>query len=100
MKVLQQQINVTYGFPGQVQGVDEVLVQNERLYPVQAISEQTLMNSRSDLEGYIASVESAQVAIRKAQENLDDTIIYTLMNGRVSLDDIAVGSYAMAGNTT
>ena len=159
MKVLQQQINVTYGFPGQVQGIDEVQVRskvngtvvekyikggdrvqigqplfkidsrsyetallsakadlnkaesnlrraqdtlnrNERLYLVQAISEQTLMNSRSDLDGYIASVEAAQVAIRKAQENLDDTIVYAPMTGRVSLDDVAVGSYAMAGNTT
>lgn len=159
MKVLQQPINVTYGFPGQVQGVEEVHVRskingtvvekyikggdrvqvgqplfkidsrpyetallsakadlnkaesnlrraqdtldrNERLYLVQAISEQTLMNSRSDLDGYVASVEAAQVAIRKAQENLDDTIVYAPMTGRVSLDDVAVGSYAMAGNTT
>lgn len=158
MKVLQQPINVTYDFPGQVQGIDEVQVRskingtvvekyikggdrvqagqalfkidsrpyetallsaqadlskaesnlrraqdtldrNERLYLVQAISEQTLMNSRADLDGYIASVEAAQVAIRKAQENLDDTIVYAPMTGRVSLDDVAVGTYAMAGST-
>ena len=159
MKVLQQPINVTYGFPGQVQGVDEIQVRskvngtvvekyikggdrvqvgqalfkidsrqyetallsakadlnkaesnlrraqdtlnrNERLYMVQAISEQTLVNSRSDLDGYVAAVEAAQVAIRKAQENLDDTIVYAPMTGRVSLDDVAVGTYAMAGSTT
>lgn len=158
MKVLQQPINVTYDFPGQIQGIDEVQVRskingtvvekyikggdrvqagqalfkidsrpyetallsaqadlskaesnlrraqdtldrNERLYLVQAISEQTLMNSRADLDGYIASVEAAQVAIRKAQENLDDTIVYAPMTGRVSLDDVAVGTYAMAGST-
>lgn len=159
MKVLQQPINVTYDFPGQVQGVDEIQVRskvngtvvekyikggdrvqvgqalfkidsrqyetallsakadlnkaesnlrraqdtlnrNERLYMVQAISEQTLVNSRSDLDGYVAAVEAAQVAIRKAQENLDDTIVYAPMTGRVSLDDVAVGTYAMAGSTT
>lgn len=159
MKVLQQPINVTYGFPGQVQGVDEVQVRskvngavvekyikggdrvqigqalfkidprpyetallsaqadlskaesnlrraqdtlnrNERLYLVQAISEQTLVNSRADLDGYVAAVEAAQVSIRKAQENLDDTIVYAPMTGRVSLDDVAVGTYATAGNTT
>ena len=159
MKVVQQTTKVTYGFPGQVQGIDEVqirskvngtvvekyiqggdrvragqalfkidsrpyetallsakadlnkaesnlrhaqdtLSRNERLYQVQAISEQTLANSRTDLDGYVAAVESAQVAIRKAEESLDDTVVYAPMSGRVSLDDVAVGTYAMAGSTT
>ena len=159
MKVLRQTTKVTYGFPGQVQGIDEIQIRskingavvekyikggdrvqagqalfkidsrpyetallsakadlnkaesnvrraqdtlnrNERLYLVQAISEQTLINSRADLDGYVAAVESAQVAIRKAQENLDDTIVYAPMTGRVSLDDVAIGTYAMAGSTT
>ena len=158
MKVLHQTINVTHGFPGQVQGVDEVQIRskvngtvvekyikggdrvqigqalfkidsrpyetallsakadlskaqsnlrraqdtfnrNEQLYQMQAIAEQTLVNSREDLDGYIAALDAAQVAIRKAQENLDDTIVYAPMDGRVSLDDVAVGTYAMAGST-
>ncbi len=159
MKVLQQTTKVTYGFPGQIQGTDEVQIRskvngavvekyiqggeevyagqklfkidsrsyetallsaeadlnkaksnlrraqdtynrNEQLYQMQAIAEQTLVNSREDLDGYVAAVEAAQVAIRKAQENLDDTIVYAPMDGRVSLDDVAVGTYAMAGSTT
>lgn len=158
MKVLHQTINVTHGFPGQIQGIDEVQVRskvngtvvekyikggdrvqvgqalfkidsrpyetallsakadlnkaqsnlrraqdtfnrNEQFYQMQAIAEQTLVNSREDLDGYVAAVEAAQVAIRKAQENLDDTIVYAPMTGRVSLDDVAVGTYAMAGST-
>ena len=158
MKVLHQTINVTHGFPGQVQGVDEVQIRskvngtvvekyikggdrvqvgqalfkidsrpyetallsaeadlnkaqsnlrraqdtfnrNEQLYQMQAIAEQTLVNSREDLDGYIAALDAAQVAIRKAQENLDDTIVYAPMDGRISLDDVAVGTYAMAGST-
>ena len=158
MKVLHQTINVTHGFPGQVQGIDEVQIRskvngtvvekyikggetviegqklfqidsrpyetallsakadlskaqsnlrraqdtfnrNEQLYQMQAIAEQTLVNSREDLDGYIAAVDAAQVAIRKAQENLDDTIVYAPMDGRISLDDVAVGTYAMAGST-
>lgn len=158
MKVLHQTIKVTYGFPGQVQGIDEVQIRpkvngavvekyikggekvyagqklfkidsrpyetallsaeadlnkaksnfrraqdtfnrNEQLYQMEAIAEQTLVNSREDLEGYASAVEAAQVAIRKAQENLDDTIVYAPMDGRVSLDDVAVGTYAMAGST-
>ena len=159
MKVLHQTINVTHGFPGQVQGIDEVQIRskvngtvvekyikggdrviegqklfqidsrpyetallsakadlskaqsnlrraqdtfnrNEQLYQMQAIAEQTLVNSREDLDGYVAALDAAQVAIRKAQENLDDTIVYAPMTGRVSLDDVAVGTYAMAGSTT
>lgn len=64
----------------------DTLSRNERLYQVQAISEQTLINSQTDVDGYVAAVEAAQVAIRKAQENLDDTIVYAPMFGRVSLD--------------
>lgn len=159
MKVLQQSTKVTYGFPGQVQGIDELQIRpkvngavvekyieggekvsagqalfkidsrpyesallsakadlnkaesnlrraqdtvnrNEQLYKEQAIAEQTLINSRADLDGYVAAVEAAQVAIRKAQENLDDTMVYAPIDGRVSLDDVAIGTYAMAGSTT
>lgn len=158
MKVLQQPIKVTYGFPGQVQGTDEIQIRskisgavvekyikggdrvhagqplfkidsrtyetallsaesdltkaqsnlrrakdtlnrNEMLYSMNAIPEQTLINSREDVAGYVAAVESAQIAIRKAKENLDDTVVYSPMDGRVSLDDVAVGTYAMAGST-
>ena len=159
MKVLYQTTKVTYGFPGQVQGTDEVQIRskvngsvvekyiqggekvvagqklfqidsrpyetallsakadlskarsnlrraqdtfnrNQQLYQMQAIAEQTLVNSREDLDCYIAAVEAAQIAVRKAQENLDDTTVYAPMDGRVSLDDVAVGTYAVAGSTT
>lgn len=76
------------------------LDRNERLYDAKAISEQTLMNSRADMDGYLAAVEAAQISIRKANENLDNIIVYSPMDGRAALDDVAVGTYATAGNTT
>ena len=156
---MHQTTKIIYGFPGQVQGTDEVQIRskvngavvekyiqggekvtagqklfqidsrpyetallsskadlskaqsnlrraqdtfnrNQELYQMQAIAEQTLVNSREDLDGYVAAVEAAQIAIRKAQENLDDTTVYAPMDGRVSLDDVAVGTYAVAGSTT
>lgn len=159
MKVLNQPVKIVHGFPGQVEGVDEIqlrskvngvvvekyiqggekvhagqplfkidpktyetallsaeadlskaqsnlrraqdtLDRNEQLYLMQAISEQTLVNSRADVDGFIAAVESAQIAIRKAKENLDDTIIYAPSDGRVSLDDVPVGTYVISGSTT
>lgn len=78
----------------------DTLDRDEKLYLMQAISEQTLVNSRADVDGFIAAVESAQIAIRKAKENLDDTIIYAPSDGRVSLDDVPVGAYVTSGSTT
>lgn len=76
------------------------LSRNERLYQAQAISKQTLDNSRLDLESCLAAMDSAKIAVRKAQDNLKDTVVYSPMDGRASLNDVAVGTYAAAGNTT
>ena len=118
MKVQQQSVPVVYGFPGQIQGTDEVQVhskvsgaivekyvkggervrageliyridsrqyetaissaqadlrkaesnlrryqedlrRNEKLYAAEAISEQALINSRADVEGYQANLDAA-----------------------------------------
>lgn len=158
MKVLRQDTPISYGFPGHLQGREEVavhsrvsgsvlekyfkggdmvyagqplfrldarqyetavieaqaklhkaestlrnaredLARNEILWQDRAISEQTLTNKRADVDGYLATVESGQAAVRKAQENLDDTVVYAPMDGRAAVDDVAVGTYATAGMT-
>lgn len=76
------------------------LERNERLYEAQVISQQTLINSRADFDSYAANLESVQAALRKAKENLEDTFVYAPMDGRAALDDVAIGTYAVAGNTT
>lgn len=159
MKVQQQSVPVVYGFPGQIEGKDEIKVhskvngavtekyinggdyvssgqliykidsrqyetavesaradlrkaesnlrryrteleRNERLYAAEIIPQQTLIDSRADVESYEASLESAQAALHKAQENLEDTLVYSPMEGRAALDDVPVGTYSTAGNTT
>ncbi len=77
----------------------EDLARDEILWQDKAISEQTLTNKRADVDGYLATVESEQAAVRKAQENLDDTVVYSPMDGRTAVDDVAVGTYATAGTT-
>ena len=77
----------------------DIVARNERLYAAQAISEQTLYNSRADLDGCFAAVEAAQIAIRKANDNLANITVYSPMDGRAALDDVAVGTYATAGST-
>lgn len=73
---------------------------NQRLYNAKAISQQTLANSRADLDSCLAALEASQISVRKAEENLSDTIVYSPIDGRASLNDAAVGTYAAAGNTT
>ncbi len=158
MKVMRQNTPISYGFPGHLQGRDEVEVHSrvsgsvvekyfhggdvvrkgQPLYKIdprqyetavleaqakvhkaesnlrnasedlarfeallrdQAISEQTVTNKRADVDGYLATLESERAVARKAQENLDDTIVYAPMDGRASVDDVAVGTYATAGAT-
>jgi len=158
MKVLQQDTNVTYSYPGQLKGTDDVeihsrvsgsimekyfkggdtvragqplyridsrqyesavieaqanlhkaesdlrtaqddLYRDEMLFSEKAISEQELFNQRENVKANMATVDSERAAVRKAQENLDDTIVYAPMSGRLSVDDVAVGTYATAGST-
>ena len=158
MKVQQQSVPVVYGFPGQIEGKDEIqvhskvsgtviekyvkggdhvtrgqllykidsrqyetavesaqadlrkaesnlrryqteLARNEKLYAEEIISEQMVTNSRADVEDYQANLEAAQAALRRAQENLEDTLVYAPMDGRASLDDVSIGAYSTAGNT-
>ena len=82
-----------------LRNANEDLARTEALWKEHAISEQTLTNKRADADGYLATMESEQAALRKAQENLDDTIVYAPMDGQVAVDDVAVGTYATAGST-
>ena len=51
------------------------------------------------MDGCFAAVEAAQIAIRKANDNLANITVYSPMDGRAALDDVAVGTYATAGST-
>lgn len=77
----------------------DTVSRNERLYAAMAISEQTLTNSRADLDACLASLDAAKISVRKANENLEDIVVYSPMDGRAALDDVAIGTYAVAGNT-
>lgn len=76
------------------------LVRDEQLWEKRAISEQTLTSQRAQVTEYEAEVASERAAVKKAQENLDDTVVYAPMDGQVAVDDVSVGTYATAGSTT
>lgn len=63
-----------------------------------AIAEQTLTTQEATVASNRSSYDDAEALLKKAQENLDDTVIRAPISGKLSVDDVAVGTYATAGN--
>ncbi|MBR4642675.1 MAG: efflux RND transporter periplasmic adaptor subunit [Selenomonadaceae bacterium] len=83
------------------------LRRDQQLFEEAAIAEQVVATQAAKVradEATCAANEAAiyacQAALRTAQENLDDTKIYSPMNGQVGVDDVAVGTFVSAGQTT
>lgn len=83
------------------------LRRNEKLFAEAAIPEQVVSTQASKVradEATCAANEAAiyacQAALRTAQENLDDTKIYAPMSGQLGVDDVAIGTFVSAGQTT
>ena len=71
----------------------------QTLYESAAIAEQTVANQQAKVNAYYAAAASNAALLRKAQEDLDDTVVYAPMTGQLSIDDVAVGTYAAPGST-
>lgn len=76
------------------------LQRDQELYASAAIAEQTVTTQSSTVQQYGAVADSNRALLKKAQENLDDTIVYAPMDGRLDVNDVAIGTYATAGSTT
>ena len=72
----------------------------EALFQANAIAEQSLTTQRSVVSQNEAIVAANAALLKRAQENLDDTLVCAPMDGRVDVNDVAVGVYAKAGDTT
>lgn len=72
----------------------------EALAKEDAIARQTLDNQASATAQNKAALEAAQAQIQLAQNNLDDTIVYAPFDGTLEMDDVALGTYITAGQTT
>lgn len=72
----------------------------EKLLSSGAIAEQTVTTQRATVASNQSSYDDAQALLKKAQENLDDTVIRAPITGKLSVDDVAAGTYATAGNTS
>ena len=75
------------------------LQRDEELLASAAISEQTVTTQRARVNEYGAVVEAHAALLQRAQDNLDDTVVYAPMSGRLDVNDVAVGTYATSGQT-
>ena len=75
------------------------LQRDEELWQSSAISEQTLANQRSAVKSQESGVAANEALLQKAKDDLADTIVYAPMSGRLGIDDVPVGTLAIAGNT-
>ena len=72
----------------------------EALYEAAAIPEQTVATQRANVSAYESAAEANAALLRRAQQDLADTTIYAPMTGQLAVDDVAVGTFVTAGNTT
>jgi len=75
------------------------LQRNRELLASDAVSEQTVTTQASSVRQYTAAADSNRALLKKAQENLDDTIVYAPIDGRLDVNDVAIGTYATSGST-
>ena len=54
---------------------------------------------RAQVAAQQANVNAMAALVEQAQKNVDDTVVYAPMSGKLAVDDVAEGTYAAAGNT-
>ena len=83
------------------------LRRNQELFAEKAIAEQVVTTQESKVRADDATCKANESAIRAceatlriAQENLADTEIYAPMSGKLGVDDVAIGTFVSAGQTS
>ena len=71
----------------------------QQLLESAAVAEQTVTTQQANVNAYSAAAAANGALLRKAQQDLDDTVVYAPMSGKLSVDDVAVGTFASAGST-
>ncbi|MBP2652389.1 MAG: efflux transporter, family, subunit [Firmicutes bacterium] len=65
-----------------------------------AIAQQKLDTQVSQAEEDAASVEANRASLRQAEEDEQDTLIVSPVDGRIDVNDLNIGDYVVAGSTT
>lgn len=72
----------------------------QQLADEDAIARQTLDTQASTAEQQRAALDANEAAVRIAQDNLQDVVIYAPFDGTLQMDDVDLGTYVTAGSTT
>jgi membrane fusion protein (multidrug efflux system) len=75
------------------------LARYQKLAASGAIAEQTLTTQQATVDSNRSNLADMQALLKKAEENLDDTVIRSPITGKLSVDDVSVGTYVTAGST-
>lgn len=64
-----------------------------------AISRQQLDQILTKEKQNMASVQAYAALVKKAQNDIDDTVVVSPIDGRIDIKDLSIGNYAVAGTT-
>lgn len=70
------------------------------LLKANAIPEQRLTTQKATERQNKAIVDSYRALIKKAQDDVNSTLVISPVDGRVDVNDVSVGTYVQAGSTT
>lgn len=97
--VLQAQANLAQAEANYTDAMSD-LTRYQKLLESAAIAEQVVANQQAKVNALYAAAASDAALLQKAQEDLDDTVVYAPMSGQLSIDDVAIGTFANPGTTT
>lgn len=72
----------------------------EQLAAINGVSQQTLDAQASQVEQNEATVAMYRAKLQSAQEDSQDTLILSPVDGRIDVNDVSIGQYVAAGSTT
>lgn len=71
----------------------------QQLAGQQAIAQQTVDNVLTTESQNAAQVDAYRAQLKQAEDDLQDTIIVSPLDGRIDMNDLSVGNYVQAGST-
>lgn len=76
------------------------LIRYEQLAAINGVSQQTLDAQVALVEENEASVGMYRAKLQSAQEDSQDTLILSPVDGRIDVNDVSIGQYVTTGSTT
>lgn len=76
------------------------LARYDQLIAAGAISQKVYDNQKAAVDAYKGAVDAAEAQVAIASTNLGDTVVTAPFNGKLSMDDVNIGTFATAGTTS